>query len=131
MPYFSTAIWILTPRIFLPPSMPRAKQREHAKSWASGQHLWERTALSQDGRGDGGGGSKEERRRDGGAHEADADRRRRVRHGQHRREWPRRIPGLPIPGEDRGGEPGSLGYLQVGLGHAGSGGADAARSDRV
>src|SRR3954463_6016052 len=26
MPYFSTAIWILTPRIFLPPSMPRAKQ---------------------------------------------------------------------------------------------------------
>src|ERR1700751_5079313 len=26
MPYCSTAIWILTPRIFLPPSMPRAKQ---------------------------------------------------------------------------------------------------------
>ena len=26
MPYFSTAIWILTPWIFLPPSMPRAKQ---------------------------------------------------------------------------------------------------------
>src|SRR3954451_9202732 len=26
MPYLSTAIWILTPRIFLPPSMPRAKQ---------------------------------------------------------------------------------------------------------
>src|ERR1700722_17161527 len=26
MPYFSTAIWILMPRIFLPPSMPRAKQ---------------------------------------------------------------------------------------------------------
>src|ERR1700722_19671315 len=26
MPCFSTATWILTPRIFLPPSMPRAKQ---------------------------------------------------------------------------------------------------------
>src|SRR5690348_10976082 len=26
MPYFSTAMWILTPRIFLPPSMPRSKQ---------------------------------------------------------------------------------------------------------
>jgi hypothetical protein len=26
MPYFSTAIWILTPRIFLPPSMQGAKQ---------------------------------------------------------------------------------------------------------
>src|SRR4051794_32056213 len=26
MPYFSTASWILTPRIFLPPSMPRSKQ---------------------------------------------------------------------------------------------------------
>src|SRR4051794_37597781 len=26
MPYFSTATWILTPRIFLPPSMPRVKQ---------------------------------------------------------------------------------------------------------
>src|SRR3954452_23666968 len=25
MPYFSTAIWILTPRTFLPPSMPRSK----------------------------------------------------------------------------------------------------------
>src|SRR3954452_25142177 len=26
MPYFSTAIWILTPRTFLPPSTPRSKQ---------------------------------------------------------------------------------------------------------
>src|SRR5689334_25304850 len=26
MPYFSTATWILTPRTFLPPSTPRAKQ---------------------------------------------------------------------------------------------------------
>src|SRR3954470_7750972 len=26
MPYLSTATWILTPRIFLPPSMPRSKQ---------------------------------------------------------------------------------------------------------
>src|SRR4051794_11014051 len=26
MPYLSTATWILTPRIFLPPSMPRVKQ---------------------------------------------------------------------------------------------------------
>src|ERR1700758_4500573 len=26
MPYLSTATWILTPRIFLPPSRPRAKQ---------------------------------------------------------------------------------------------------------
>jgi hypothetical protein len=26
MPYLSTAVWILTPRIFFPPSIPRSKQ---------------------------------------------------------------------------------------------------------
>ncbi len=78
---------------------------------ASGQRLWDRATLSQDGRGDGRGGSQEEWGRNGRAHEADADRRRRIRQRQHRRERPGRVPGLSVPGQDRGGEPRPLGSV--------------------
>src|SRR4051812_20736661 len=38
MPYFSTAIWILMPLIFLPPSMPRMKQARRRAAGAAVDH---------------------------------------------------------------------------------------------
>src|SRR5208282_4754323 len=45
MPYLSTSTWILTPRIFFPPSMPRSKQlgAELAQRRSGQGWLWPRS----------------------------------------------------------------------------------------